>query len=416
MPGPLAGMRVLDLTHVMAGPVCTLFLADLGADVIKVERAPDGDDSRRMAPPFIGSEAAGYLMLNRHKRGIALDLKKPGGKDVLQRLVARADVLVENYRKGTMEKLGFGFEQLRARHPAIITCSISGFGRTGPYADRGGYDLMAQAMSGIMSFTGERPGRPPVKAGTPICDITAGLLAAMGIIAAWAHRLRTGEGQSVDTSLFEAGIMHTYWQSAIAFATGVAPGPMGSAHPLDAPYQAFEASDAWLVVGAANQQNWLRMLSAIERPEMNDDARFADNAARVVNLDALVDVLAPIFRTRTRTEWLDRMEAAGVPAAPVMDVAEMHADPHARSRGMVASIDHPTLGAIGTLGCPIRLSATPAELGHAAPSLGADTWAALAEAGCSTAEIEALLAEGAVFASGSRRADSNLKATPMHGA
>jgi crotonobetainyl-CoA:carnitine CoA-transferase CaiB-like acyl-CoA transferase len=397
MAAPLTSMRVADLTHVMAGPVCTLFLADLGADVIKVERVPEGDDSRRMVPPFVGDQAAGYLMLNRHKRGIALDLKKPAGKQVLSRLIAESDVVVENYRKGTMEKLGFGFDTLRAKHPALITCSISGFGRTGPYSELGGYDLMAQAMSGIMSFTGEAAGRPPVKAGAPICDITAGVLAALGIVAAWAHRQRTGEGQNVDTSLFEAGIMHGYWQSAIAFATGSAPGPMGSAHPLDAPYQAFLASDAWLVVGAANQANWLRLLNAIQRPDLQDDARFASNAARVVNLAALVDVLQPIFRAHSRADWLQRLQAAGVPAAPVMDVREMHDDPQAKARGMVVSVAHPRLGSVQTLGCPIKLGRNGAGLGEAAPALGQHTRTVLHELGYGGEAINDMIAEGAVM-------------------
>jgi crotonobetainyl-CoA:carnitine CoA-transferase CaiB-like acyl-CoA transferase len=398
MGGALAGMRVVDLTHVMAGPVCSLFLADLGADVVKVERSPNGDDSRRMVPPWVGGEAAGYLMLNRNKRGIALDLKRPAGKDALERLIARSDVVIENYRKGTMEKLGFGFDALRARHPALICCAISGFGRTGPYADRGGYDLMAQAMSGLMSFTGEAPGRPPVKAGAPVCDITAGLLAAIGILAAWAHRQRTGEGQVVDASLFEAGIMLSYWQSAIAFATGSAPLPMGSAHPLDAPYQAFAASDGWIVVGAANQTNWLRLLDAIDEPSLNDDPRFADNAARVTNLAALVAHLTPIFASETRATWLARMERAGVPAAPVMDVMEMHADPQARARGMVTTVRHATLGEMRTLGCPVALSRTPPALGAGAPLLGQHTRAVLGEIGFDAAEIDAMLDEGAAMA------------------
>ena len=266
--GPLAGLRVIDLTHVMAGPTCTLMLADMGADVIKVEKVPDGDDTRHMLPPKIGDEAAAFMMMNRNKRGIVLDLKTESGKKVLRRLIASADVLVENFAPGVMERLGFGYEELRQEHPALIYCSLSGFGRTGPYKHRRGFDLVAQAMSGIMSFTGEGPDGPPVKCGAPLSDITAGILAAMGILAAYTHRLKTGEGQWVETSLFEAALVQTYWQSAIALATGIAPRAMGSAHPLNAPYQAFEASDGWIVVGGANQKNWLRMLEALGAPEL----------------------------------------------------------------------------------------------------------------------------------------------------
>ncbi len=225
--GPLAGMKVIDLTHVMAGPTCTLMLADLGAEVIKIEKIPEGDDSRHMIPPKIGDETAAFMMMNRNKRGIAIDLKTADGKKILGKMIEHADVLVENFAAGVMDRLDFGYESLRRKHPALIYCSLSGFGRTGPYKHRRGFDLVAQAMSGIMSFTGERPDGPPVKCGAPISDITAGILATMGILAAYAHRLKTGEGQWVETSLFEAALVQTYWQSAIALATGVAPHAMG---------------------------------------------------------------------------------------------------------------------------------------------------------------------------------------------
>jgi crotonobetainyl-CoA:carnitine CoA-transferase CaiB-like acyl-CoA transferase len=264
--GPLDGLKVIELAHIMAGPCCGLMLADLGADVIKVEKAPAGDDSRRFLPPDIEGESAAFLMMNRNKRGIVVDLKTEAGKEVVRRLLTDADVVIENYRKGTMERLGLGYDSLSARNPGLIYCEISGFGRTGPYAERGGFDLIAQGMSGLMSITGEAPGRPPVKCGAPVTDITAGILAAMGVLAAYVERQRTGRGQRVDTSLFEAGIVHTFWQSAICLATGVAPGPMGSAHPLNAPYQAFETADGWITVGAANQANWLKLLVRISGP------------------------------------------------------------------------------------------------------------------------------------------------------
>jgi crotonobetainyl-CoA:carnitine CoA-transferase CaiB-like acyl-CoA transferase len=279
--GPLEGLKVIDLSHIMAGPACSMLLADMGADVIKVEKIPGGDDARRMVPPTVGDESAAFLIMNRNKRGIALDLKTEAGRGVLSRLLKDADVLIENYRLGTMEKMGFGYETLHALNPKLVYCSISGFGRTGPYADRGGFDLVAQGMTGLMSITGEGPGGPPMKAGAPVTDITAGILACVGVLAALHARASSGQGQMVDTSLFEAGITHTYWHSAICFATGQAPGPMGSAHPLNAPYQAFPASDGWINIGAANQENWLRLLAALEAPELGNDPRFANNAQRM---------------------------------------------------------------------------------------------------------------------------------------
>ena len=233
--GPLAGLKVIELAHIMAGPCCGLMLANMGADVIKVEKAPKGDDTRSFTPPDIDGEAASFLMVNRGKRGIVANLKTEGGLDVVRRLLADADVVIENYRKGTMERLGLGYETLRETNPGLIYCEISGFGRTGPYADRAGFDLVAQGMSGLMSITGEGPGRPPVKVGAPISDITAGVLGAMGVLAALQERQRSGRGQRVDTSLFEAAITHTYWQSAISMATGTPPGPTKTVPPPSAP-------------------------------------------------------------------------------------------------------------------------------------------------------------------------------------
>ena len=303
--------------------------------------------------------------------------------------------MIENYRQGTMERLGLGYDSLRQENPGLIYCEISGFGRSGPYAQRGGFDLIAQGMSGLMAITGEGPGRPPVKVGAPVTDITAGILGAMGVAAAYASRLKTGEGQRVDTSLFEAGIVHTYWQSAIAFATGVSPGPMGSAHPLNAPYQAFETADGWLTVGAANQTNWERMLAAIGASELNADPRFCENAQRMRNLPALVEALTPIFRGKTTRDWLAALEAAGVPAGPVLSVGEMHADPHSQAREMVVEVDHATLGPVKSLGLPVKFSETPGGVTQAAPTLGQHTRAVLAEYGYAAAEIDALIAEGA---------------------
>ena len=394
--GPLAGVKVIELAHIMAGPVCGLMLADMGASIVKVEKFPGGDDSRRFVPPAIEGESAAFMMMNRNKRGIALDLKAEAGKEVLRRLLADADVVIENYRAGTMERLGFGYETLRKDNPGLIYCSLSGFGRTGPYAERGGFDLIAQGMSGLMSITGEGPGRPPVKCGAPITDITAGILAAMGILAAYIHRLKTGEGQAVDTSLFEAGIIHTYWQSAICFATGEAPGPMGTAHPLNAPYQAFPVADGWITVGAANQKNWLRLLEVLDAPALADDPRFATNAERMHNLPALQEALAAFFKTRTSGEWLRQLEEAGVPAGPVLDVRQMQADPQALAREMVVETVHPTAGKVKSIGLPIKFSETPGSVTRAAPVLGQHTREVLREHGFSDAEAEQMAAQGAI--------------------
>ena len=397
--GPLAGMRVIELAHIMAGPVCGLMLADMGADVIKVEK-PEGDDSRRFVPPDINGESAAYMMMNRNKRGIALNLRNEDARAVLKRLLLDADVVIENYRLGTMEKFGLGYETLRVDNPGLIYCEISGFGRTGPYAAQGGFDLIAQGMSGLMSITGEGPGRPPVKVGAPVSDITAGILAAMGVAAAYARKLQTGEGQKVDTSLFEAAIIHTYWQSAIAFATGVAPGPMGSAHPLNAPYQAFRTADGWINVGAANQKNWERFLAVIEAPELNDDARFPSNDRRMANLAALVEILTERLAARPSEEWLARLREAGVPAGPVLDINQMHEDPQVIARDMVPETAHPVAGPVRTLGLPVKFSATPGSITAPAPRLGEHTRQILAEAGYRRQEIERLVDEGAAIAAG----------------
>ena len=396
--GPLSGVKVIELAHIMAGPTCGLMLADMGADVIKVEKVPGGDDSRRFLPPDIDGESAAFMMMNRNKRGIAVNLKEGGGKEVLKRLLKTADVVIENYRIDTMDRLGLGYDDLKKENPGLIYCAISGFGRTGPYAERGGFDLIAQGMSGLMSITGEGPGRPPVKMGAPITDITAGILAAMAVSAAYVHKLKTGEGQKIDTSLFEAGIVHTYWHSAIGLATGTAPGPLGSAHPLNGPYQAFQTADGWLTLGAANQKNWLRLLEVLDAPEIADDPRFRENSDRMTHLKELESLLNVIFIRHSTEDWVSRLEAAGVPAGPVLNVNQMHEDPHALARDMIVEVPHSRLGLVKTIGLPVKFSATPGKVATGAPVYGQHSREVLAEYGFDESEIEKLIASGVVIA------------------
>ncbi len=395
--GLLGGLKVIELSHIMAAPTCGQLLADMGADVIKVERLPSGDDTRTFGKSVDGDSAA-FAMMNRNKRGLALNMKNDAGRVALRRIIEQADVFIENYRKGAMEHYGIGWEEMHQANPRLIYCSISGFGRTGPYAERGGFDLITQAMSGLMSITGEGPGRPPVKVGAPMTDITAGMLAALGICGAVIQRTRTGEGQYVDTSLYEAGIAHTFWQTAIYAATGEVPQAMGSAHPLSAPYQAFKTRDTWVVVGAANQSSWLKFVEAIEAPQLADDPRFGRPVDRMENLDALVETLNEILSQRTTAEWLSVLEAAGVPAGPVYDIAEMVADPHTQARGMIAKVPAATGGEFAAIGHPIKYSAASTEISRGAPLIGEHTREVLAEYGFSAEEIAALQADGAIGA------------------
>ncbi len=394
-PGPLAGLRVLELAQIMAGPTCGMMLADMGADVIKVEKLPGGDDARGYREPRVNGVSAPFLMLNRNKRGMALDLKQAKGREVLLRMVRTADVLTENYRRGTLEKFGLGYEVLAKENPGLIYCAISGYGRDGPLSDKGGFDLIAQGFAGLMAITGE-PGRPPVKTGNPVADINAGLLAVGGIVAAYVHKLKTGRGQIVDTSLMEAALQQTYWQAAIYFATGKSPGPTGSAHVLTAPYQAFRVRDGWINIGGANQANWERIADVLGHPEWRDDARFATNSARMENLDALVALMEPALRTRDRSDWLAAFDAAGVPAGPVHELGEALTHPQTLARAMVVDLTHPEAGETRALGCPLHFSATPTRIDRPAPRLGEHTREVLREYGYADADIDALAAEGVV--------------------
>lgn len=398
--GALSGVRVVELAHVMAGPVCGRMLADMGADVVKVEPPGEGDPSRAFVPGARNAASAGagaaFLMLNRNKRGMVVDWKAEGGPAVLRRMLAQCDVVIENFKPGVMERFGLGWESLRQANPGLVYCQITGFGRTGPLADRRGFDLVAQGMTGLLSVTGEGPGRPPVKCGPPLTDITAGILGAMGVATALFAREKTGRGQRVDTSLYEAGIAQTFWQSAVALATGESPGPLGSAHPLAAPYEALPTADGWITVGGWNQVNWLRLVRAMDLLRLADDPRFATNADRMANVDVLRETLAQRLRTMSTSDWLTRFEEAAVPAGPVSSIWEMLRHPQTAAREMVVTVPQDG-GTAQTLGMPVKLSALPAAaVTKGAPALGEHTAAALADYGFAEDEVATLVRRGIV--------------------
>ena len=388
MTASLKGIRVLEMAQIMAGPTCGLLLADLGAEVIKIEKTPTGDDTRNFLPPDINGEAAAFMMMNRNKKGIALNLKDKDGIKIFKEMVKNSDVVLENFRKGTLEKLGIGYDVMSEINPKIILCEISGYGRTGPYSDKGGFDLVAQGMSGLMSITGESKEKPPMKVGAPITDITAGLLASSGILAALVHREKTGQGQKVDTSLFEAGIVHTYWQSAIAGATGHSPGPLGSANPLTAPYQAFKTKDKWITVGASNQNTWLMLLKAINRQDLQEDEKFSSNLNRKENINELVDILNAELIKKTSDEWLEIFDNNGLPCGPINSITEMFEDPQTIHREMIIEVDNKKAGKSKAIGMPIKFSKSKTEKSKGAPNLGEHTREIMLNFGYKQDEIE----------------------------
>jgi formyl-CoA transferase len=359
----LDGLRVIELCQVMAGPFCGQVLADMGADVIKVEPPGTGDQTRQS----MGD--APFRAVNRNKRSITLNLKDPDDRATLHKLVKTADVLTENYRPGVAARLGADYETLRRINPRLIHASISGFGQTGPYAQRPGYDLIAQGASGVMSVTGEPDGNP-VKCGVPVSDLSAGLFCAVGILAALAARERTGEGQQIDTSLWEGALALSIWETAELWSTGNTPGPMGSAHRLTAPYQALRTRDGHLTVGGNNQKLWARLCEVIGRPELTEDPRFATNADRMANRPELAAELEKALTQDDTEAWVERLLEAGVPAGPIHDYAQVVADPHTKAREMVVEMEHPEAGTVYGLGIPIKLSATPGSIRRPAPLLG----------------------------------------------
>ena len=372
----------------MAGPACGLMLADLGADVIKIEKIPEGDDSRKFLPPDVKGESAAFMIMNRGKRGLGLNLKDKMGIDIFKKMVAKSDVVIENFRKGTLERLGIGYEELKKINPKIILCEISGYGRTGPYANKGGFDLVAQGASGLMSITGESKEKPPMKVGAPLTDITAGILGATGVLAALINKEKTGKGQKVDTSLFEAGIIHTYWQSAIAGATGSSPGPLGSAHPLTAPYQAFKTKDKWITIGASNQNSWMNLIKALKREDLNKDERFFDNKNRMKNLNALVEILNTELTKKTSEEWLAIFDKEGLPCGPINSILDMHIDSQTMHRKMIIDVENKKAGKSKAIGMPIKFSITNNEKFIGSPTLGEHTNQILEEFGFSLTDID----------------------------
>lgn len=397
MAGPLAGMKVIELSHIMSGPVCGMMLADMGAEVIKVEKMDGGDDCRRFAPILEHGESASFMMLNRNKRDIALNLKTAGGKEVLRRMLADADVVTENYRNGTMEKLGLGYDVLKELNPGLIYCSVSGYGRTGPFADKGGFDLIAQGLSGMMSNTGEL-GQDPIKAGSPIADINAGILAALGIAAAYAHKLQTGRGQVVDTSLLEAGFQQMYWPAANYFSEGVILPKMGSANSTSTPYQAFRTRDGWINIGAANQGNYERLLQVLDAPEITNDPRFASNPERMRHREALVALITARLVQDTTDNWVTRLDAAGLPVGAVLDISQAVEHPQILEREMIVETHHPVTGSARSIALPIRFSETPKQVKRPAPLHGEHTLEILREHGFDQQRISELQDEGAVLA------------------
>ena len=393
MTRALHDIRVLDVTQVMAGPFCAMLLCDMGADVIKVE-SPAGDSSRRMAGAR-GSDSASFNAVNRGKRGVVVDLKAPGGADVLRRLASHADVFIENYRPGVLGRLGLGYDALRELNPRLVYASISGYGQTGPAAHKGGFDLVAQGVSGLMSVTGE-PDRPPVKVGVPLTDLGAGLFAACGILAALHARARTGEGQHVDTSLVDSGVALSVWEATELFSKGVVPGPLGSAHRMSAPYQAVRCADGYITLGAANDRIFRRLAELLGHPEWLRDERFESDSGRVENRTALANLIERVTSQQPRDYWLERLEAHDIPCGPINDYREVMRDPQVRAREMVVETRHPTLGSLSTLGTPIKLSGTPLTPGRPAPLLGQHTDEVLAAAGFGEDEIAALRAAEAV--------------------
>ncbi len=401
--GPLEGIRILDLSRAMAGPYCTMMLGDLGAEVIKVERPGRGDESRGWGPPFVGQsgdnptgESAYFLSVNRNKRSITVNLKSSEGQEVIQRLASLCDVLVENFRTGVLEKLGLGYEDIKKLNPSLVYCSISGYGRTGPYAERPGYDVMIQAEGGMMGITGPVEG-PPSRVGVPIVDITTGMVAATSILAALRARDQTNEGQLIDISLFDTQVALLTNVASNYLIGGNDPRRMGNAHPNLAPYEAFRAQDRWIVIGVANELQWKTFCAVIDRQDLRDDARFRTNGDRVAHRVELGEILSEVIASRPASEWLSALRKAGLPCGPINDVAAVFDHPQIQPRELILEVEHPQAGPIQLTGFPYKLNQTPAELRHPPPLLGEHTEDVLTEMlGYSKEDVARFQEQGAI--------------------
>ncbi|QXX74578.1 CaiB/BaiF CoA-transferase family protein [Methylovirgula sp. HY1] len=394
---PLAGVRVLDISQVMAGPFASMLLGDLGADVIKIEPPGAGDQTRgAMGFKMKGSDSLGFLNLNRNKRSVALNLKTDAGREIFYKLVETADIVIENYRPGVMQRLRCDYETLRQINPRLIYASISGFGQTGPWASRPGFDLMAQAMSGIMSVTGH-PGGPPAK-GVPVADIGCGLFTIYAVLAAYIGQQQSGKGQYIDASLFDAALAFSVWDVADYWGTGAVPTALGTANRMSAPYQAVRAKDGYFVMGAPNQKLWQLLCETLDRKDLLEDPRFKDISTRLANRVALIEDLEKSFATKTSEEWVEVLLAVGIPAGPIHTYPEAFESAHGRHREMRLEIDHPIEGKVPNIGFPVKLNGTPQQVRRHPPLLGEHTEAILTELGVDAATVQELKARGAFAA------------------
>ena len=395
MTGPLKGIRVLDLTRILAGPYATMILRDLGAEVIKIEQPGVGDEARDFGP-FKNDFSLYFMSVNRGKKSITLNLKSPRGKELFLELVKGSDILVENFRPGTMEKLGLDYESLKTHHPSLLYAACSGFGQTGPYAMRGAYDMIIQGMGGIISITGE-PDRPPVRVGTSIGDITSALFTAIGILSALRHRDQTGEGQLIDVGMLDCQVAILENAMVRYFSTGDIPRPLGRRHPAITPFEVFESADGYVVIAIGNNELWRKFCEHVDHPELIDDDRFNTNALRTENHESLFPILAEIMCRRTTDEWVEALEAIGVPCGPVNTVDKVANDPQVLARDMIAEVEHNTTGTVQIPGIPIKLSETPGQIDAPAPNLGEHTSEVLIDLlGLGAEEVNQLKQDGIV--------------------
>lgn len=391
----LKGIRVLDMTQLLAGPYCTMLLGDLGAEVIKIEKINGGDDTRQMGP-YVNGESSCFFQVNRNKKGIALNLKDEKGRELFYKLAKTADIVVENFRPGVTKSLKVDYETIKEINPGVIYCSVSGYGQTGPYAKKGGFDLVMQGMTGIMSMTGE-PGGKPSRTGTAIYDVGAGITATYAILAAYINKQNTGKGQFVDVSLAESGLPWFVWEAAAFFAEGTIPEPTGSRHRVSAPYQAMKTKDGYIMLGCANQKTWERFCQGVvNKPEWIEDPRFKTNTDRRKNVDELEQAIEDILLIENAEVWLRKCEKAGVPAGPINNFAEAMEDPHFQARDMVQEVNHPVIGNMKTIGIPTKFSETPGEIKSAAPVFGQHTDEVFSSLGLSKQDLEALRNSGVV--------------------